>query len=108
GTHNIVNPDIVRAIRQVKSFRRESQRKVLADFDSTHQSHVERRVIRTKPAIARGARRAVIGEMIVSINVGAGQKIKRMPTVVGNNGTQFKVSQNSGISPRTLNYRGDH
>src|SRR5438309_12098362 len=39
GTHNIVNPGIVRAICQVKSFRRESQRKVLADLDSTRQPH---------------------------------------------------------------------
>src|SRR5207247_10581670 len=81
SAHNIVYAGIVRPVRDVESFSRESQTALFANFENSAQAHVEGRVVRTKTTIARSSRRPVVGEMIVAINVRARQKGQRMVSV---------------------------
>ena len=83
--HNIVDPRKVCPVCDVESLRCKSQSAPLAEFEASAQAHVEDGIIGTDAAVARGARGTIIGEMIVAINVRAGQQIKGMAAVVGDN-----------------------
>ena|SRR5438105_9938934 len=85
SAHYVVDSRKVRPIRDVESFRCKSQSAPLAKFEGSPQTHVEDGIIGTDAAVARSARRTIIGEMIVAINVRAGQQIKGMAAVVGDN-----------------------
>src|SRR5438094_8642542 len=97
SAHNIVYAGIVRPVRDVESFSRESQTALFANFENSAQAHVEGRVVRTKTTIARSSRRAVVGEMIVAFNVRASQMVKRMAAAVVENRRQVKSSRHPGM-----------
>src|SRR5215470_3201209 len=91
SAHYVVDPREIGPIRHVKAFGRKAQGSVLADLKHSCQAHVERQVVWSKAAVARRAWRTVVGKVVISIDIRAGQEIKRMATVVGHDRREFKT-----------------
>src|SRR5207247_4934897 len=108
SAHNIVYAGIVRPVRDVESLSRESQTTLFANFENSAQAHVERCVIGAQTAVPRSAGRTVVGEMIVTIDVRASQKVKRMAAVVADNRRQLKSGQDTGTLPGASQHCSKH
>src|SRR5215472_3919320 len=91
--HDVVYARIVGAVGDVESFRRKVQNAEFAQFEGAAQTQIENRVVGTETAIARSSGGTVVGEMIVAVNIRARQEIKRMATVVANDGRELKSRQ---------------
>src|SRR5207247_8754593 len=89
SAHNIVYAGIVRPVRDVESFSRESQTALFANFENSAQAHVERCVIGTQATVPWSSRRTIVGEMIVAVDVGASQKVRGMTAVVADDRSQL-------------------
>src|SRR5262245_12646171 len=83
SAHYVVDPREIGSIRHVKAFGRKAHRSMLVDLEYSCQPHVERQVAWSKPAVSRRSWWTVVGEVVISIDIRAGQEIKRMATVVG-------------------------
>src|SRR5271156_5807347 len=68
-TDDVVHARIIRPVRDIESFREQLEPVPLTDFESPAQPHIEINQVRTLTAIARRARRAVVREVIVTIDV---------------------------------------
>src|SRR5215467_12796595 len=96
---DVVDSREIGPIRHVKSFGRKAQRSVLADLKHSCQAHVDGQVVWSKAAVARRSWRTVVGEVVISIDIRAGQEIKRMATVVDHDRREFKTREQLGILP---------
>src|SRR5260221_13867561 len=77
-------------VREVKCFRGELQGSFLAQFEGAAEAQIEVVIVGTTSAIARRARRAVVGEMTITIDVRAGEEIKGMAAVVVKDGRKLE------------------
>src|ERR1051326_7182099 len=73
GTDYVVDSRKIGPIRDVKAFGRKAQGSMLTDLKHSCQAHVERQVVSSKAAVARRSWRTVVGEVVISIDIRAGQ-----------------------------------
>ena len=69
----------------LKPFSRELRVGTLTELESSSQANIEHRIIGAESAVAGSSRRAIVGEMVVTIDIGSSQQIERMATVVADN-----------------------
>ena len=107
-TDNIVYARVVRVIGEVKAFRSEQQVRILAQFERAAEAQVKVRVARTDSRVPSGARRPVIGEMTIAVDVRSGQKIERMAAVVAEDRCQLEAAEDLRLLQGTLKDSGNH
>jgi hypothetical protein len=59
-------------------------------------------------AVARHAWWAIVGEVIVAVDIRSGQQVERMPAVVGHNRRQFEARQETRMLRRTFDNCRNH
>src|SRR5580704_7034696 len=82
GADDIVYAGVVGTVGQVKSLRCELKRCLLMKLKGAAEAHIEIVVVGAHTGIATVCRRAVVGEVTVAVDVGAGEKVKGMSAVV--------------------------
>src|ERR1039458_5766750 len=69
----VVYAGIVCPVRDVESFRRKLQVRLLAQFVPPGQAHVEVEVVGAETGVARGSDGTFIGDVIVAVHLSSGQ-----------------------------------
>ena len=73
----------------------------------TAQPHIELNQVRAKAGVAAIARRTVVGEVVVPVNIRSGEQVKRMPALVGEEMGDSITTQQRRV-PGARENAGDH
>ena len=99
--HNVVHTRVVGVVGEIESFCHKAQGTLLAQLDGSAEPHIPVVEVRADPAVARGAGRTIVGEVVVPIDIGACQQIEGMSAVIGEDGRQLKTRQKRS-TPRAV------
>ena len=88
--HHVVHTRIIRVVRDVKALGRKQKRGPLADPMLPAQPHVEVGVTRAYAGIAARSDWALIGRVIVAVDLSAGEQIEWVPAVVRENRSELE------------------
>lgn len=99
--NDIIHAGVVGAVCQVKRFGHELNAVMIAETNASAKPQIEGEVIRAETSVTADADGPVVGGMMIAIDVGTGEKIERMSTVVSEDGRKFEIRQIPGL-PRTV------
>src|SRR5580704_7457565 len=95
-------------VGDVERFGGEEQVHPFAEFNGTADAQVEVRITWTDSGVSAGARRAVVGEVPVSVDIRTGEKIEGMAAVVREDRGKLESAQYFGIFPGTFENAGEN
>src|SRR5215470_88371 len=86
----VVHTCEIRPVRDVKSLRCKPKGCFVAQFVGPAQTHVEDYVVGPQPGVARSSDGALVGRMIVAVHFTTSQQVKRVSSMVGENGSELE------------------
>src|SRR5215472_396158 len=106
--HLVVHTRIIRVVRDVEALSRKQKRGLLADPMLPAQPQVEAGVTRAQSGVASRSDGALIGRVIVAVDLSAREQIEWVPAVVGENRSKLETSQDAILLPRAVKNACDH
>ena len=105
---NIIHAGVVCVVGDVECFGGEQQVHPFPEFKGPTEAQVEVRITGADSRVAADARRAVVGEVAVSVDIRASEKIEGMAAIVREDRGKLEAAEDFGIFPGTFENAGEH